>query len=337
MTTSYSLLDMIVYRRPQGSRHQQKFCRRFLEPVFGKPDMHGNYYKIIGDKPRVAFMAHHDTVHKTDGRQVVVVDGDFIKVGGESNCLGADCTTGVYIILRMIEAGIPGVYVVHASEEIGCLGSAALVKDFPQWMMHVDYAISFDRMGYNSVITHQLGMRTCSDEFAESLADILDMNYEIDTGGVYTDSNEYVDFIAECTNISVGYFDQHGKNERQDMVFLELLVTKLIEADWSKLVKKRVAGTKEYSSRRKDLNKYWGLDDWDDPRECYSSTIGRRLSSIDYYDDDYHKPKKESLASLVKRYPQYVAEILEGYGFTYDDLLDEIISIQERDDRNYGM
>lgn len=344
-----NFLDMLAYMRPQGSRYQGKFCRRFLEPVFGKPDLHGNYYMVIGDKPQVAFMSHHDTVHRGDGRQVVVIDGDFAKAPPTSSCLGADCTTGVYIMLRMIEAGIEGVYVVHASEEIGCLGAAALVKDFPSWMNHVKYAISFDRMGYSSVITHQTSMRTCSDEFARSLADILDLNYELDDTGVYTDSNEYVDFIPECTNISVGYFSQHTKNERQDLAFLEMLIQSLCSADWSKLVCKRVAGTMEYASYLRKDHKYknyyntYGLDDWDDIGD-----FRRPVSSVDYYDDpwskEYGNPVKErtgndllDIMSIIQRYPAQVAEILQSYGYNYDGLLDDCVDLKEKQERRFRL
>lgn len=348
-----NFIDMLAYRRPQGSRYQQKFCRRFLEPVFGKPDMHGNYYMVIGDKPRVAFMAHHDTVHRTDGRQNVLIDGDFVKVAGNSNCLGADCTTGVYIMLRMIEAGVQGVYVVHASEEIGCLGAAALVKDFPSWINHVDFAISFDRMGYDSIITHQTAMRTCSDEFARSLADILDLDYKLDDTGVYTDSNEYVDFIAECTNISVGYFSQHTSKERQDLAFLEALIQSLCEADWSQLVKKRVAGTQEYASYlysrkpRGGWGNYYGrYDDWEDEKDF--GDFRRPVSSMDYYDDPWSKDygnkvvnptgdALKDLVSVIQRYPSQVAQILESYGYSYDGLLDDCVDLKEKWERRYRL
>lgn len=248
MQPTPSYLDLVAYKRPEGSIYQKKFCNRFLKPIFGNPDIHGNYTKIILDDskhPTVAFMAHHDTVHKTTGKQNVVVDGDFFRIADE-NCLGADCTTGIYIILKMIEAKVPGVYVIHAAEEIGCLGSRTLVKDQPDWLFKVNAAISLDRKGYDNVITHQLGMRTCSDAFARSLAEVLDGDFKPDPSGVYTDSNEYVDFIPECTNLSVGYFAQHTKAECQDNVFMEQLVDSMIKADWSQLTIERVAGSIEY-------------------------------------------------------------------------------------------
>jgi len=38
---------------------------------------------------------------------------------------------------------------------------------------------------------------------------------------------EFADIIPECTNLSVGYFDQHSVKERQDIKFLEDLANAL--------------------------------------------------------------------------------------------------------------
>jgi hypothetical protein len=267
-------------------------------------------------------MAHHDTVHHSDGRQVVQIMDDHVYSSG-NDCLGADCTTGIYIMLRMIEENISGIYVVHAGEEIGCVGSSALVKDFPAWIGQVDAAISFDRKGYTSIITHQMGARTCSDAFADSLAGILDMSMVKDSTGAYTDSNEYVDYISECTNISVGYFNQHTKKESQDLVFLEYLIQSLVVADWSKLVFKRAIGAVEYSSY--DLGPY----------------KGRKVSTHDYYDDPWNdsylddEPDCGDIKSVMKRYPDQVAQILQSYGYSADGLLDDCVDLKEKWQRNF--
>lgn len=321
--TAPNFLDMLAYKRPQNSRSQKKFCRRFLEPVFGQPDAHGNYIKIVGKDPKIAFMSHHDTVHRNDGKQVLTIKGDMVYSAG-NDCLGADCTTGVYIMLRMIEAKIPGVYVVHAAEEVGCLGSSALVRDYPTWLRGINFAISFDRMGYNSIITHQVGMRTCSDEFANSLAYILDMDLEADPTGVYTDSNEYRDHVAECTNLSVGYFRQHTKDESQDLNFLEQLIQSLVEADWSKLVCVRKPGSVEYEYTGKK-NRSMAWDSWDDDSSYYNASSA-------YIND----AQLQDLQSVIMRYPAQVAEVLESYGYSYDGLLDDCVSLQERSLRKHN-
>ena len=238
----YSLIEMLRYKRPQGSSTQQEFCERFLEPHFGLPDVDGNYILRIGDNPKICFASHHDTVHKTEGLQQLVVTNNVVSVADPtiSSCLGADCTTGIWLMLNMIEAGVVGTYVVHAAEEIGCKGSIGLVYDNPYWLDHTEAVISFDRKGTDSVITHQMGMRTASDAFAKSFAEALNLpQLEADDGGSYTDSNEYSGIVSECTNISVGYYGQHGVNETQDLDFADTLLTALCLADWTQLVFKR--------------------------------------------------------------------------------------------------
>ncbi len=295
----HSLVEMLRYMRPEGTSTQREFCERFLEPVFGEPDEHGNYVTQVGFEPHLCFTAHHDTVHKQEGMQKVVVTNDVVSVADSkvSSCLGADCTTGIYIILNMIEAGIEGTYVIHAAEEVGCKGSAALVDDMPDWLMYTQAVISFDRYGDKSVITHQMGMRTASDAFAKSFSDALDMpQLKADDGGSYTDSNEYSLLIPECTNISVGYYGQHGVNETQDLEYLDQLMLALESADWSKLVFKR------------------------DPSVVESLYYDKKSYAIDNTRD---KADVDGLMDLVIEYPQAVAEMLREYGWTPMSLMEE--------------
>ena len=307
----YSLIEMLRYKRPQGSSTQQEFCERFLEPHFGLPDRDGNYILRIGDNPKICFASHHDTVHKTEGLQQLVVTNNVVSVADPtvSSCLGADCTTGVWLMMGMIEQGIEGVYVVHAAEEIGCIGSAALVKSNPYWLAHIDAVISFDRYGDNSVITHQMGMRTASDDFATSFADALDMpQLAADKHGSYTDSNEYANVVPECTNISVGYYGQHGVNETQDLEYADLLMYALTQADWTKLVISRDPSL--YETHYED--DWWGQN-WS---RLYGKDDGKYIEPIDDYD-------RESMIGLVTDNPAAVADLLMGLGYTPDLLIDE--------------
>lgn len=299
----HSLVEMLRYKRPEGSVTQKSFCKRFLEPTFGKPDKFGNYIKIIGDKPNVCFTAHHDTVHFKEGFQKLIIMNDVVSISNhaDSNCLGADCTTGVYILLCMIESRIAGTYVVHAAEELGCRGSGGLIQDKPDWLQHTDAVISFDRYGDKSVITHQMGYRTCSDEFATSFADALDMPQLVgDNGGSYTDSNEYANVVSECTNISVGYYNQHSKNETQDLVYLDKLVSQLISADWSKLVICRDPEVVD------DLYQY--------DQSYYGYSSYRTEAEQDF----------DALESIIAQYPFEVTKLLYEYGFTAEALVDEL-------------
>jgi len=305
MLSTKDYIDMLSYMRPEGTKAQRKFCNRFLRPVFGEPDDRGNYILRVGN-PTVAFMSHHDTVHKNGGRQNVVIDSGGFATTTTENCLGADCTTGVYIMLRMIEAGVEGLYIVHTAEEVGCRGSSYIVQHTPEVVQGISAAISFDRYGYNSIITHQSGVRTCSDTFVDSLADILNCDYKHDPYGSYTDSNEYRGIIPECTNISVGYFKQHQREESQDLDFMETVADSCINADWSKLVIAR------------DPNKVspeWDMFDRDDSIYC-----------VDEDDVDFDPDMEQ----LIAERPKSVAILLQSHGYDLKELEYALSFVREK-------
>ena len=314
-----SLIEMLKYKRPCNSWSEEAFCRKYLEPVFGDPDDHGNYIKIIYQpvtrgfvQPHICFAAHYDTVHNVAGMQQVLVTGD-IASAVQSNCLGADCTTGVWLILGMIEQNIPGVYVVHFGEESGCLGSEALVKENPDWLQYIKAVISFDRKGEESIITHQMGARTASDAFAVSLSDALDMpSLRPDPTGSYTDSNEYAGVVSECTNLSVGYMHQHTAKETQDIYFAYLLLDRLIKADWSKLVFERDhTAHKSYSDY--DYFGHWGRS---------PTKVTRAKTNLD------------DLIDLIYEFPEGLAAVLDDWDCDAEYLYSQI-KLMQKDDEDY--
>lgn len=360
-----TLVDMMCYKRKHGTQSHKEFCREYLSPVFGAPDEFGNYTRIIGDKPRVAWMSHHDSVHSGDGIQKLHVGRSYVyekyvAVKGSNTipwyskhydnimtdyvhrkpsynkkarsvsafktmrvdtsnvhaqlakanrqeCLGADCATGMWLMLGMIEAGIEGVYVIHAEEESGCIGSKALVASKPDWLDHVDAAISFDRKDYNSIITHQTGARTCSDAFANSLSDAIGLAMIPDSGGSFTDSNAYRGVIAECTNVSVGYFDQHTRFERQDLTFAMKLMQNMCSGSFNSLKIEREPVIEQYRSS------YFGRG--------YAGLYGG--SSFYGEDESYGL----TIDDLVHEHPSEIAMYLEEMGINPLDLADALIEI----------
>ena len=327
----HSLTSMLKYRRRQHSDTQKDFCVRFLHPIFGKPDKAGNYVKIIGKNPSVCFTSHHDTVHRQEGLQKIQVINDVISLAPNSgsSCLGADCTTGIWLQLEMIEAGIEGVYVVHAAEEIGCIGSKALVDRNPRWLRHVKAVISFDRKGDSEIITHQSGYRTASDAFAQSLAQILQLDLEASPNGSYTDSNVYRHKVSECTNLAVGYYGQHTKNETQDLKYLMKLRDALLSADWSKLVFERDPNKVEFA-----IEEVWDYGYSYPFRATSSSAYGARDAGYydvglweDNMDDDLELIQEialdgwEMLMPMLQDYfgtPEVLIEELQRYGYKPD-------------------
>jgi hypothetical protein len=208
------LLAMHTYMRPEGSDTQREFTKLYVDSLPGVvTDTIGNRIGIIGENPVTLWSSHTDTVHRLPGRQLLAVGDGFLTLGEykmldpeqpKPNCLGADCTVGVWIMRQMYKAGVPGLYVWHTGEEVGGIGSTYIAEKTPELIRGIQSAIAFDRRGTDNIITHQFGLRTASNSFAESLADLLGMDYEPDASGVFTDTANYVELIPECTNLSVG-------------------------------------------------------------------------------------------------------------------------------------
>ncbi len=312
-----SLGEMLKYKRPSNSWSEREFCERFIEPQFGERDHNGNYILHLGDS-NVMFTAHYDSVHWTAGKQAIVFDGDMVRALG-SDCLGADCATGVWLILNMIEMGVPGHYVIFAEEESGCIGSGKLRVDCPNWLTEVSACISFDRKGYDSIITHQTSWRTASDAFAKDLGARIGLGMKPDDTGSYTDSNEFADLIPECTNVSVGYFAQHTKNESQDMAFAYLLAEKLIHVDWEKLTIER--DPDDYES----AGSSWGYGWWNyGLRDTYKQEPRpeHEQKAIEHYGKD--PLEDERLYDIVTTHPYKVAKMLESWGYDAHGLSEDL-------------
>ncbi len=293
-----TIIDMFSYKRPMGSLYEDIFVERFLMPLGFQRDEFKNLVLTLGDNPRVLFSSHMDTVHYDEGIQRVKYKKGVLTQNG-SNCLGADDTAGIWLMTEMIKAHIPGVYIIHHGEERGCIGSRAKAKGDPEFFANIDIAVAFDRAGYKDIITHQSGWRTASDAFAKSLSEQLGNTYSASPNGAYTDTNEYRELVAECTNLSVGYFSQHTSKERQDVTFLMALREALLQVDWSKLVVERDPKAVDYDD--------FGYGFW-----------GSGKSS-------FRRQRKNDLYDLIYDYPRVAESILRAFGVTEEVFKQEIV------------
>lgn len=310
-----SLLDMLTYKRPAGSKAEAKFIKRFLLPLGFKRDNGGNYHKRIGTAP-VLWSCHTDTVHRQGGRQVVALSAEGWITAPYSDCLGADDAAGIWLMCEMIKAGVEGLYVFHAEEEYGGIGSSWLARNHPTYLAEFKWAIAFDRMGCNSVITHQFGDRCCSEEFAEAMCKALGGDgWKPDSGGTFTDTANYTDDIGECTNISVGYYDQHTSRERLFLPFLVCLLDTLLGLDLLALPCVRKPGEK--GSRL--YGDFGGS----------STSMGSALRA--WYEEEgdavpfkrsSRRASYDTLLEAVQNYPDATASILEHLGITAEDILE---------------
>lgn len=297
------LLTMLRTMRPAGSQTERDFVEQWIEPLGTEADGYGNQWLTIGDSP-ILWSCHTDTVHTKAGTQYVGFKDGCAYVT-RSNCLGADDTTGVWIMRHMIKAGIPGTYVFHRAEEVGGLGSNWVLKNNPECLTGFKFAIAFDRMGYEDIITYQ-GGNTASEAFAESLSAALAPLPYAAADGIFTDTAVYADAISECSNISVGYHLQHTNLEWQDVDYAMMLLDRLTTADFSGL-----------QAVRDHLALY-------DPYEFDRLTWSRLVPTRDsiYRFDNLGRDHCPTMDDICRQYPEIVSDYLTSMGITVDDIKD---------------
>lgn len=208
----------------------------------------GNCWVVLpGEGDDVLWTSHLDTVGTTPEAVTLRYAGNVLHTDG-TTILGADDKAGVAVMIMMIRAGVPGTYAFFTGEEIGRIGSQAAADAYARRLRGTRgpvvhplpretgfrACISLDRKGTGSVITHQMDERCCGEAWAEELARRLSRampngtGFRTDDRGVSTDSVSYAGLIDHCTNLSVGYRDQHGTGECLDLAHAHALSIALI-------------------------------------------------------------------------------------------------------------
>lgn len=274
-----------------------------INPILPKPlvkDGYGNYSIKIGNS-KTMFCCHLDTVgnqkmkvnkvyYKEKGHQFVKTDGETI--------LGADDKTGMVIMLNMIENNIPGTYYFLIGEEKGTVGSGLLyTRQSKGVLSKFDRCIAFDRKAYGSIINRQMGKFCCSDDFVEALASEFKTNgmrYKKDSLGVWTDSAVFMGTIPECTNLSVGYFNEHQKIESQDLDYMVKLANTATKINWENLPTVRIPESMDtedpidYEEKEGNLPERKLYDIFDEVDTIIYNTTHQFASNTNFF-----KPEKE--------------------------------------------
>lgn len=346
-----TLLGMLKSVRPHGGHGEQMYINKLLSSIrrLGYTYIIDDVGNIIVNNlsphdttSAVMFTSHTDSVHRQESpdgtQQLEFIDADrtFVGVapvqpqGFTANCLGADCATGNYIMLRLLQANAKGLYCFFRQEESGGIGSDHF-RDDPNNQKYWDkltHCISFDRKGYTSIITEQWGGECASTAFANDLADLIEQadvekqleRFVADPTGSFTDSANFTDVISECTNLSVGYFSQHTANETQDLVFVDNLCNALERIDWTELNSYRTP-VEKYTFSRSSYRQTGGFPDyyygWYDDAYTVGTSVGGVTSNTHLDDamiDDYHyflqQGGIEYAKELVINEPDVAADLL---------------------------
>ena len=250
-----TLARALSMKRPHATRGAEEFTDWLHAHLPKRSHIAVSYDKAgnlhvdarVDDTNRTLFVAHVDTVHRECGpNKIRKTQGMWYADGA---CLGADDGAGCALLMHLLHAQIPAYYIFTQGEERGGIGAKYLADHSPELLGQFDRAIAFDRRGIDSVITHQGWGRCCSDDFAAALSGELCADgvlmYLGDDTGVYTDTAEFVDIIPECTNLSVGYNNEHSDRETLDIHHFTALAAAVIKIKWDYLPTERDPKAKE--------------------------------------------------------------------------------------------
>jgi len=232
-----------------------------------------------------AVTAHMDTVH----RELIK---DFYDYKNEKDehilsspqGIGGDDRCGIFMILKLLEAGFRPTVIFCEDEEIGCVGSKKFIKhdDLVKKLGECNYIIELDRKGSNDAVFYECDNAeftnyiVCSTGYEEAWGSCSDISYLAPAAGI------------AAVNFSCGYYNPHQTSEYvnyTEMMNTVEVVKKLLEDSEAKQYE-YIEMSYGYSSRYSSGYGYFGRY-WDDYDNYYGNTYS------EYYSKKTTKTKKK--------------------------------------------
>ena len=251
------ILTLLSTQRKAGTPEEYAFVANHILPLADHPnatqfsqDKYGNVFiEVCGGSDKL-FTAHTDMIVIPNTKQEVLYDANLQVAYTSGKCtLGADDAAGVWLLMELLKAGVPCWLAFFREEEVGGRGSSFAAGNNPEFFKTFTHCVSFDRRGTSDVITHQSWGRCCSDALADHLSRALNahgLDYRPCDGGVFTDSANFTDLIAECLNVSCGYNHEHTADEELDVDHLLRLRDAVVKIDWTTMPVKREPGEDDF-------------------------------------------------------------------------------------------
>lgn len=159
-----------------------------------------DFIMAMGNIP-IGLVAHMDTVFKDSPKNIYYDREQGVIWSPEG--LGADDRAGVFLILKIIQAGLRPTVIFTTDEEKGALGAEALIQKYKQVPCDLNYIIQLDRRGTNDCVFYD-----CDNPNF--------VNY-IEGFGFFEAAGTFSDISVICpewgvagVNLSVGYEDEHS-------------------------------------------------------------------------------------------------------------------------------
>lgn len=242
MNIKETFLKLTEYTTPFGKEGELENILLSLVPDL-KKDSIGNYHKVIGNTETL-FACHLDNFCRREERVNHIIENNIIRTD-ETTILGAN-KAGVCVLLYLINNNVPGHYCLFVGEEPittdGCYGSYMFGKSFKS-IFKYKRAIAFDGKENSSLVTRQMAQSCCSNKFVNELIKRFSKNSIIlnaDPKSYYSDTSSFLESISECTNISVGIWNENSNKEYVDIDFVEKIAIASSKIDWESLPNIRI-------------------------------------------------------------------------------------------------
>jgi len=300
------LNDLIELANIQASSGNEKMMYHYVcswledRNIPYETDAIGNVLATKGKSDMYPMIASHlDTVHDIHKEFKVMSskgkDGNLMLSafsGAKQVGVGGDDKCGIFTNLYMLEKIDNIKAVFFTQEEVGLIGSGNADVD---WFDDVGYIIQLDRWGSSDFISIYGGESTISDEFADSINDVMDEYGFKHTEGLITDSiGLWSDGIGiSCVNVSCGYYQHHTDDEVIDtnelwnsVMFTYHCIKSLGENEYVSSPKLFTSSEPGFHNMDFDYTKY--IDEWSTDKDTYLYDV------IDWQTLDY-----EALLSIM--------------------------------------
>lgn len=199
MNNEFKLFDSLCRMSQESIR---KSMTTFLNKHYKKVISTKHYICAEGDIP-IALVAHMDTVFNIPNE--IFYDRDK-NVAWSPDGMGADDRVGIFLILQILKEGLRPHVIFTADEEKGCVGASILAGQKCPFR-DLRYIIQLDRRGTNDCVFYD-----CDNKEFTTYVESFGFSEAL---GTFTDiSNICPKWKVAGVNLSVGYKDEHTKQER---------------------------------------------------------------------------------------------------------------------------
>lgn len=176
------------------------------------------YYDFYEEDEEEEIVEEENSIKEPDNYEVVVdFARDRIEGKGKYRVLGGDDKCGIFIALKVAELlpDMPLKILFTVQEEIGCVGIKHFIDNKRDFFDNVRYSLTIDRREGNHLLSSQLGVFSCTNEFAANVGRQgvrAGIDVQIEKGTV-ADVIYIRDLVPNSINMSAGYHNPHTSSE----------------------------------------------------------------------------------------------------------------------------